>query len=293
MLRAAVAAGTPVGLKAKAIMERGELVSDEVVVGIVADASPDDARNGFILDGFPRTVAQARRSTPCSTSKGLKLDGVIEFKVDEDALVGRIEKRAAETLAGGEPVRKDDNPEAFKPGSAPIACRPRPCRPITAQGDLKTRRRHAADRRRDARDLLRAWQSRGLIGQRSAREDRRAAVSAWQVLSRVGLAWQEIVPGAINLPHGAAVVARRIGATAAMSSDDRDDEGTPRKGRPRARRPRADVELAAPASGASRPTASVCVPVELSDKPAFLGDPNLPVEFGITWPASKPSKGTG
>lgn len=115
MLRAAVAAGTPVGLTAKAIMDRGELVPDEVVVGIIADRIKEpDARNGFILDGFPRTVAQAEAFDALLAKTGLKLDGVVELKVDEGALVDRIVKRAAETQARGEPVRKDDNPEVFK-----------------------------------------------------------------------------------------------------------------------------------------------------------------------------------
>jgi adenylate kinase len=115
MLRAAVAAGSPVGLQAKAIMDRGELVSDEVVVGIIADRIDEaDARQGFILDGFPRTVAQAEAFDAMLAGRGLKLDHVIEFKVDENALVERIVKRAMETEARGEPVRKDDNPEVFK-----------------------------------------------------------------------------------------------------------------------------------------------------------------------------------
>jgi adenylate kinase len=115
MLRAAVAAGTPVGLKAKEIMERGDLVPDEVVVGIVEDRiAQDDARVGFILDGFPRTVAQAEAFDAMLARHGLKLDAVIEFKVDEGVLVKRIENRAAETEARGEPIRKDDNPEVFK-----------------------------------------------------------------------------------------------------------------------------------------------------------------------------------
>jgi len=115
MLRAAVAAGTPVGLKAKTVMDSGALVSDDIVVGIVADRIEEpDARHGFILDGFPRTVAQAEALDDMLAEKGLKLDGVIEFKVDEKALVDRIVRRAQETEARGEPIRKDDNPEVFK-----------------------------------------------------------------------------------------------------------------------------------------------------------------------------------
>jgi adenylate kinase len=115
MLRAAVAAGTPVGLKAKAVMDRGELVSDEIVVGIIADRIEEaDARQGFILDGFPRTVAQAEAFDLMLGEKGLKLDAVIEFKVNEAELVDRIVRRAKETEARGELVRKDDNPEVFK-----------------------------------------------------------------------------------------------------------------------------------------------------------------------------------
>lgn len=115
MLRAAVKAGTPVGLKAKDVMARGELVSDEIVVGIIEDriAEPDCAK-GFILDGFPRTVAQAEALDAMLAKKGLKLAHVIELKVDESILVGRIEKRVAETLARGEVVRADDNVEALK-----------------------------------------------------------------------------------------------------------------------------------------------------------------------------------
>ena len=115
MLRAAVAAGTPVGLKAKAVMDRGDLVSDEIVVGIIADRIEEaDARQGFILDGFPRTVAQAEAFDAMLSEKGLTLDAVIEFKVNETELVERIVRRAQETEARGEPVRKDDNPEVFK-----------------------------------------------------------------------------------------------------------------------------------------------------------------------------------
>jgi adenylate kinase len=115
MLRAAVKAGTPVGLQAKAVMEAGGLVSDQIVVGIIADRmSEADAAKGFILDGFPRTVGQAQSLDEMLAGKGMKLHGIVELKVDENALLARIEKRAAETLAAGEVVRADDNPEAFK-----------------------------------------------------------------------------------------------------------------------------------------------------------------------------------
>ena len=115
MLRAAVKAGTPVGLKAKDIMARGELVPDDVVVGIIEERiDQPDARKGFILDGFPRTVAQAEALEKLLARKGLKLDAVIELEVDDDALLERIEKRVAEMQARGDAVRADDNAESLK-----------------------------------------------------------------------------------------------------------------------------------------------------------------------------------
>src|SRR5689334_10087641 len=115
MLRAAVAAGTPVGLRAKSIMERGELVPDEVVVQIIADRiGQPDAKRGFVLDGFPRTVPQAQALDRLLAERGLKLDAVIELKVDEGILLQRIERRVAEMTARGEKVRSDDNPEVLK-----------------------------------------------------------------------------------------------------------------------------------------------------------------------------------
>ncbi|MFZ4530500.1 MAG: adenylate kinase [Alsobacter sp.] len=115
MLRAAVAAGTPVGLQAKAVMESGGLVSDAIVIGIVADRIEEpDARRGFILDGFPRTVAQAEALDAMLAKKHMDLDAVVELVVDQSALVHRIVKRAAEAAAAGQPVRKDDDPEVFK-----------------------------------------------------------------------------------------------------------------------------------------------------------------------------------
>ncbi len=115
MLRAAVAAGTPIGLKAKEVMEAGGLVSDDIVVGIIDERTEaEDAKKGFILDGFPRTVAQADALAAMLTRKGLKLDAVVELKVDEVVLVDRIVNRAREAEARGEEVRKDDNPAVFR-----------------------------------------------------------------------------------------------------------------------------------------------------------------------------------
>jgi adenylate kinase len=115
MLRGAVKAGTPIGLRAKDIMARGELVPDDLVVAIVsARIDEPDARHGFILDGFPRTVPQAHALDRMLKDKGLKLDAVIELKVDETILLKRIEKRIAETKARGGMLRPDDHPDVLR-----------------------------------------------------------------------------------------------------------------------------------------------------------------------------------
>jgi adenylate kinase len=115
MLRAAVAAQTPIGLKAKAVMDSGALVSDEIVVDLIAHRIEEaDARRGFILDGFPRTVAQAEALDALLAARGLKLDAAVELVVDAPKLVARIVHRAAEAKAAGLPVRRDDDPEVFK-----------------------------------------------------------------------------------------------------------------------------------------------------------------------------------
>jgi adenylate kinase len=114
MLRAAVAAGTPVGLKAKDIMASGALVPDDIVIGIISDRlDQSDARKGFILDGFPRTVPQAQALDDLLKKKHMKLDAVVELRVNESALLARVETRVAEMMARGEEVRIDDTPEVL------------------------------------------------------------------------------------------------------------------------------------------------------------------------------------
>ena len=150
MLRAAVAAGTPVGLRAKSIMEAGQLVPDEVVVAIIADRiGQPDAKRGFVLDGFPRTVPQAEALDRLLAERGLKLDGVIELKVDEGILLKRIETRVAEMTARGEKLRADDNPEVLKGRLAAYRAQTAPLTEHYAgQGHAQERGRHGADRRR-------------------------------------------------------------------------------------------------------------------------------------------------
>ena len=114
MLRAAVAAQTPVGLKAKDVMASGGLVPDDVVIGIISDRiDQPDAANGFILDGFPRTVPQAEALDELLKKKHLKLDAVIELRVNESALLERVETRVAQMRERGEEVRVDDTPEVL------------------------------------------------------------------------------------------------------------------------------------------------------------------------------------
>ena len=128
MLRAAVKAASPLGRKVEGIMASGALCPDDVVVGIVEEriAEPD-ARNGFILDGFPRTVPQAEALDQMLAKHGIALDAVIELRVDEEALLRRIESRVADMQKRGEPLRPDDNPDvlhrrlvAYREQTAPL-----------------------------------------------------------------------------------------------------------------------------------------------------------------------------
>lgn len=112
MLRAAVAAGTALGKKCKAIMDRGDLVPDDIVVGIIADRlKQPDCKKGAIFDGFPRTIAQARALDEMLLSGNQQIDSVIELKVDDEALIGRMEQRIRENPGA---ARADDNPETLR-----------------------------------------------------------------------------------------------------------------------------------------------------------------------------------
>ena len=128
MLRAAVKAGTPLGRKVEGIMASGALCPDDVVVSIVEQRIGEpDARKGFILDGFPRTVPQAEALDRMLASHGIALEAVIELRVDEEALIRRIESRIADMQQRGEPLRPDDNPDvlhrrlaAYRQQTAPL-----------------------------------------------------------------------------------------------------------------------------------------------------------------------------
>jgi adenylate kinase len=139
MLRAAIAQGTEVGKRAKAIMDKGDLVPDDVVVGIIGDRIEEpDCKNGFILDGFPRTVNQAKALDTLLKGRQLGVDVVIVIEVDEAALVKRVENRANEARKRGEPVRPDDDPETFKKRLAVYRAETAPVLPYyDAQGKTK------------------------------------------------------------------------------------------------------------------------------------------------------------
>ena len=115
MLRAEIASGTDLGVKAKAIMDAGNLVSDDIMIGMIEHRieQPDCAK-GVIFDGFPRTVDQAKALDTMLGKKGTPIKAVIEFVVDEEALVGRLNTRIAQTIAAGQEVRGDDNEETLR-----------------------------------------------------------------------------------------------------------------------------------------------------------------------------------
>ncbi|OFX01578.1 MAG: adenylate kinase [Alphaproteobacteria bacterium RIFCSPHIGHO2_12_FULL_63_12] len=115
MLRAAIASGSSLGKKVQGIMDRGDLVSDEIIEQIVtARIKEPDCKKGFILDGAVRTVGQAKMIDRVMKKQKRELDVVIELVVDEEELVNRLKRRIEETRAAGKPVRADDNEETFR-----------------------------------------------------------------------------------------------------------------------------------------------------------------------------------
>ena len=114
MLREAKTSGTEMGQRVAAVMETGALVTDDIVIGLIAEKLEKGAPGGFIFDGFPRTLKQADALADLLAAKGLTLDAVIELVVDDKALVARIIKRADDAIARGQPVRKDDTPAVFE-----------------------------------------------------------------------------------------------------------------------------------------------------------------------------------
>jgi len=135
MLREAVAEGTAAGLRVKHIMDRGELVPDDVVVSVIANRiDHSDAAGGFILDGFPRTVAQAEALDRELAARGIKLDAVLELEVDEDALLDRIKGRAEEAQIEASRCALTTIPRSSRPGWTSIANRPRRSPNTTGRG---------------------------------------------------------------------------------------------------------------------------------------------------------------
>jgi adenylate kinase len=114
MLREAKTSGTEVGMRVAAVMDRGDLVTDEIVIGLIAEKLEKGAIGGFIFDGFPRTLKQADALAVLLEQRKLRLDAVIELVVDDAALVNRIVKRAQDARAHGKAVRRDDTPEVFE-----------------------------------------------------------------------------------------------------------------------------------------------------------------------------------
>ncbi|MEL6647119.1 MAG: adenylate kinase [Pseudomonadota bacterium] len=114
MLREAKTSGTEMGKRVAEVMDRGDLVTDEIVIGLIREKMTGDAGGGFIFDGFPRTLPQADALGALLKETGHSLDCVVELQVDDDVLVGRIVGRAEQARAAGQPVRADDNEESLK-----------------------------------------------------------------------------------------------------------------------------------------------------------------------------------
>jgi len=237
MLRAAVAAQTPVGLKAKDVMSSGGLVPDDIVIGIISDRlDQPDAAKGFILDGFPRTVPQAEALDELLKKKHMKLDAVIELRVNESALLQRVETRVAEMRARGEDVRVDDTPEVLTKRLASYRSLTEPLihyyserrklltvdgmmtiehvtreigRILTAIGAVEAKARKAAAARRTAKGAKKGAES---AARKASKPVTRGARASRKAAKALGKAQKPLFKGAKTSPRKAAASSKARGA---------------------------------------------------------------------------------
>jgi adenylate kinase len=237
LLRAAVAAQSPVGLKAKDIMATGGLVPDDIVIGIISDRlDQPDAAKGFILDGFPRTVPQAEALDELLKKKHMKLDAVIELRVNESALLQRVETRVAEMRARGEDVRVDDTPEVLTKRLASYRSLTEPLihyyserrklltvdgmmtiehvtreigRILTAIGAVEAKARKAAAARRTAKGAKKGAES---AARKASKPVTRGARASRKAAKALGKAQKPLFKGAKTSPRKAAASSKARGA---------------------------------------------------------------------------------
>ena len=237
LLRAAVAAQSPVGLKARDVMSSGGLVPDDIVIGIISDRlDQPDAAKGFILDGFPRTVPQAEALDELLKKKHMKLDAVIELRVNESALLQRVETRVAEMRARGEDVRVDDTPEVLTKRLASYRSLTEPLihyyserrklltvdgmmtiehvtreigRILTAIGAVEAKARKAAAARRTAKGAKKGAESAARKASKPVTRGARASRKAAKALGKAG---KPVFKGAKTSPRKAAASSKARGA---------------------------------------------------------------------------------
>jgi adenylate kinase len=237
LLRAAVAAQSPVGLKAKDVMSSGGLVPDDIVIGIISDRlDQPDAAKGFILDGFPRTVPQAEALDELLKKKHMKLDAVIELRVNESALLQRVETRVAEMRARGEDVRVDDTPEVLTKRLASYRSLTEPLihyyserrklltvdgmmtiehvtreigRILTAIGAVEAKARKAAAARRTAKGAKKGAES---AARKASKPVTRGARASRKAAKALGKAQKPVFKGAKTSPRKAAASSKARGA---------------------------------------------------------------------------------
>jgi adenylate kinase len=237
LLRAAVAAQSPVGLKAKDVMSSGGLVPDDIVIGIISDRlDQPDAAKGFILDGFPRTVPQAEALDELLKKKHMKLDAVIELRVNESALLQRVETRVAEMRARGEDVRVDDTPEVLTKRLASYRSLTEPLihyyserrklltvdgmmtiehvtreigRILTAIGAVEAKAKKAAAARRTAKGAKKGAES---AARKASKPVTRGARASRKAAKALGKAQKPVFKGAKTSPRKAAASSKARGA---------------------------------------------------------------------------------